>query len=189
MAAADSVASLYEATRGWGLIDHNLVAGDTQGAIGHRVRVRARVPRRSRAHGWLPMPGWTGEYEWQSWIAHEDMPCVIDPPDGLIVTANNRVVADDHPDYLCTDCHPPYRARRIRERACRRPCGALSRYVFDVGNWEASRWVVFHGVSGQPGAPHYADQNVPWSACRMVPMRYDWAGIAAAARDTLHLDP
>lgn len=33
----------------------------------------------------------------------------------LLVTANNRVVPDDHPDYLCTDCHPPYRAARIQK--------------------------------------------------------------------------
>jgi penicillin amidase len=62
--------------------------------------------------------------------------------------------------------------------------GALSRYVFDVGDWENSRWVVFGGVSGQPGSPHYADQTVPWTACQMVPMRYDWAGIAANAEST-----
>lgn len=111
MPQATSVAELYDATRGWGLIDHNLVAGDTAGSIGHLVR--ARVPRRPRENGWLPVPGWTGEHEWRDWIAHADMPCVIDPPGDVIVTANNRVVADSHPDYLCTDCHPPYRAERI----------------------------------------------------------------------------
>jgi penicillin amidase len=67
--------------------------------------------------------------------------------------------------------------------------GALSRYVFDVGDWESSRWVVFHGASGHPGSAHYADQNSPWSACRMVPMRYDWGGIAAAAESTQRLLP
>ncbi|WP_431272214.1 penicillin acylase family protein [Dankookia sp. P2] len=112
MARAGSVAALFEATRGWGLIDHNLVAADTAGAIGHLVR--ARVPRRGRENGWLPVPGWTGAHDWQGWV--EAMPVVIDPPGGVIVTANNRVVADDHPDYLCTDCHPAYRARRIAER-------------------------------------------------------------------------
>ncbi|ONG52330.1 hypothetical protein BKE38_14805 [Pseudoroseomonas deserti] len=114
MTQARTVAELYDATRGWGLIDHNLVAADTAGQIGHLVR--ARVPRRSAAHGWLPLPGWDPANDWQGWIAHEEMPQVIDPPEGLIVTANNRVVADDHPDYLCTDCHPPYRASRILER-------------------------------------------------------------------------
>lgn len=109
---ACSVAQLFEATRGWGLIDHNLVAADTQGGTGFLLR--ARVPRRGRENGWLPVPGWTGAHEWQGWIAHEDMPQVINPQGGILVTANNRVVPDDHPDYLCTDCHPPYRAQRVR---------------------------------------------------------------------------
>jgi len=119
MLGARSVPELFEATRGWGLIDHNLVAGDVGGRIGHLVR--ARLPRRPRANGWLPVPGWTGEGEWQGWIAHEDMPQVIDPPGGVIVTANNRVVADSWPDYLCTDCHPPYRAARIAALIAARP--------------------------------------------------------------------
>ncbi|WP_198370227.1 penicillin acylase family protein [Roseomonas rosulenta] len=111
MLRAQDVPSLFEATRGWGLIDHNLVAADTAGRIGHLVR--AMVPRRPRANGWLPVPGWTGEHEWQGWIPFEAMPRQIDPPGGVIVTANNRVVADGGADYLCTDCHPPTRARRI----------------------------------------------------------------------------
>lgn len=111
MLRAATVPALFDATRGWGLIDHNLVAGDTQGRIGHLVR--AMVPRRPRANGWLPVPGWTGEHEWDGWIPFESMPRQIDPADGVIVTANNRVVADGGPDYLCTDCHPPNRARRI----------------------------------------------------------------------------
>ncbi len=108
---AKTVADLFNATRGWGLIDHNLVAADTQNNTGFLLR--ARVPRRGRDNGWLPMPGWTGEYEWEGWIRHDDMPKTINPEGGIIVTANNRVVADDHPDYICTDCHPPYRAARI----------------------------------------------------------------------------
>jgi penicillin amidase len=114
MLRAESVAALYEATRGWGLIDHNLVAADAAGSIGHLVR--AMVPRRPRANGWLPVPGWTGAHEWQGWIPFEAMPRLIDPPDGVLVTANNRVAADGGADYLCTDCHPPHRARRILAR-------------------------------------------------------------------------
>jgi penicillin amidase len=110
MLRAGSVPELFEATRGWGLIDHNLVAGDVQGRIGHRVR--ALVPRRPRANGWFAVPGWTGEGEWDGYIPHDAMPEVIDPEGGTIVTANNRIVADGEP-YLCTDCHPPYRAARI----------------------------------------------------------------------------
>ena len=113
MMRASSVETLYEATREWGLIDHNLVAGDIDGRIGYRVR--AKVPRRSRANGWLPVPGWNGEHEWDGIVDWSRMPAAIDPPEGVIVTANNRVVEKGE-DYLCTDAMPPHRARRVWRR-------------------------------------------------------------------------
>lgn len=377
MLRAGSIDALYEATRGWGLIDHNLVAADTTGRIGNLVR--AIVPRRPRLNGWLPVPGWTGEYEWKGVIPWGDMPRAFDPPDGFLVTANNRVVADGHPDYLCTDCHPPYRARRIADRLAGLPAatvcdmssihadthsftacefiarlsrlpaldgpaaalrdlitgwdarmsagskaaaayartrlelarivlersglntvrrdpvsqvapgvvplnqiwwalpswlrvddtaflggwdwdralataleraagvddgktwselhhvrmahplsaafpqavkqleppghpvagdndtvmangcywassgltaayGAVARYVFDVGNWDDCAWVIFHGASGHPASPHYADQHSAWASAEMVPMLYDWSVIANAG-DRLILRP
>ncbi|MEO8280318.1 MAG: penicillin acylase family protein, partial [Ideonella sp.] len=62
MLSARSVDELFDSTRGWGLIDHNLVAADSNGQIGHLVR--AVIPNRSRLNGWLPVPGWTGEHDW-----------------------------------------------------------------------------------------------------------------------------
>ncbi len=67
--------------------------------------------------------------------------------------------------------------------------GALCRYVFDVGAWENCRWAVFAGASAHPGSPHYADQNATWSACQMVPMRYDWGAVERAAETTQRLRP
>jgi penicillin G amidase len=109
-----TVPELFASVDDWGLIDHNLVAADTAGHIGHRVR--GKVPARPRSNGWLPVPGWTGEYEWQGMLPPNAMPVSIDPPDNRIITANNRVVANDSGPYLCTDCHPPHRARRIAAR-------------------------------------------------------------------------
>ena len=375
MLCATTVPALFDATRGWGLIDHNLVAADTDGRIGHLVR--AMVPRRPRANGWLPVPGWLADHAWQGWIAAERMPRTIDPASGIIVTANNRVV-EDGAEYLCTDCHPPYRAQRIAALIAQSPAfavadaaslhadvlspnaalfqarlaamaeqpgptaavrrsllawdgrmdaasvaatqynawrraatailvqrsglgsaaahplgavapgvsaagqlwwtlpallraddtamldgwswadvlqaalaevaageparpwgeahrpqfrhplsasmpaaaqfdppsfpvggdgdtvmamgivpaagpaatyGALCRYVFDVGDWDNSRWAVFGGASGDPGSQHYADQAAPWSACQMVRMRYAWPGIEAAATARMALRP
>jgi penicillin amidase len=115
MLRARSVDSLFGAVRGWGLIDHNLVAADTGGHIGHLVR--AVIPRRPAVNGWLPVPGWTGDYEWDGMIPAGQMPRTDDPARGYLVTANNRVVTavPGTGDYFCTDAHPPHRARRIEE--------------------------------------------------------------------------
>jgi penicillin amidase len=115
MLRAGSVDALFQAVRGWGLIDHNLVAADTGGHIGHLVR--AMIPRRPAINGWLPVPGWTGDYEWDGMIAAGQMPRTDDPARGYLVTANNRVVTSipETGDYFCTDAHPPYRARRIEQ--------------------------------------------------------------------------
>src|SRR6478752_5306638 len=111
MLRAKSVEQLYEGTRGFALMDHNVVAGDTSGKIGHRVR--ALVPARPRSNGWLPVPGWTGEHEWNGMVPFEDMPHAIAPDGGIIVTANNRVVTPEREPYLSTDPMPPHRTRRI----------------------------------------------------------------------------
>lgn len=119
MLRADSVDALFLAVRGFGLIDHNLVAADTAGHIGHVVR--AVLPRRPPVNGWLPVPGWTGEYEWDGIVPAEQMPRVDDPPRGFLATANNRVVTaiPGTGDYFCTDASPPYRARRIEQLIAR----------------------------------------------------------------------
>jgi penicillin amidase len=178
MLRAGSVEALYEATRGWGLIDHNLVAADTTGRTGWQLR--ARVPRRGRENGWLPVPGWTGEHEWQGWIPHEEMPRLLDPATGFLVTANNRPVADDHPDYLCTDCHPPYRARRVAgllaEPELRSVAGAARIHADTLSqpaNEMQQRLAALEGLS--PPAEALRGELLDWDA-RME------AGSAAASR-------
>jgi penicillin amidase len=66
---------------------------------------------------------------------------------------------------------------------------SVARYVFDLGDWSRSAWVVPLGVSGHPGSPHYADQAAAWGECRLVPMRYDWSTIRAEAEAHQVLDP
>jgi len=66
---------------------------------------------------------------------------------------------------------------------------SVARYVFDLGDWEASGWVVPCGASGHPGHPHWADQLPAWTECRLLPMRYEWARIRGAAKSSLTLTP
>ncbi len=66
---------------------------------------------------------------------------------------------------------------------------SVARYVFDLGDWDRSAWVVPLGASGHPGSPHYADQAPVWAEARLLPMRYGWARIRAEAAGHQRLEP
>jgi penicillin G amidase len=91
----------------------NLVWADRHGSIGYKMM--GRVPRRKGDCPDLPKPGWTGEFEWEGWIPYEDLPELVDPPEGFIVTANNRVVDDGYPHHITSDWLDGYRAKRIEQ--------------------------------------------------------------------------
>ncbi|MFM1988663.1 MAG: hypothetical protein RJA99_1620 [Pseudomonadota bacterium] len=190
MLGARTVDGLFEATRGWGLIDHNLVAADTTGRIGHLVR--AIVPKRPRVNGWLPVPGWTGEHDWDGMIPWERMPRAFDPPRGYLASANNRIVADGGPDddYLCTDCHPPYRAARVEARLQALPRATLDDMLAIHGDAESLTAPVFQArlaalrldahepdVAARARLDALRRRIVDWDAT----MRADSAGAAAYA--------
>ena len=66
--------------------------------------------------------------------------------------------------------------------------GSVARYVFDLGDWTGSSWIVPLGASGHPGSPHYADQAQDWGEVRLRPMRYDWNHIRAEAESHQRLE-
>ena len=53
-----------------------------------------RIPIRSNGNGWLPVPGWTGEYDWTGFIPFADLPQRSNPASGHFVSANNKIVPD-----------------------------------------------------------------------------------------------
>jgi penicillin G amidase len=70
---------------------------------------------RANGDGMLPVPGWTGDYEWVDRIPFEDLPFAYNPPEGYIVSANNAVVGAEYPYLLTTGWDFGYRARRVVE--------------------------------------------------------------------------
>lgn len=66
---------------------------------------------------------------------------------------------------------------------------SVARYVFDLGDWNRSAWVVPLGSSGHPGSPHYADQATTWGEVHLLPMRYEWTQIRADAESQQTLEP
>ena len=89
----------------------NFVYADRSGKIAYIAP--GRIPIRKPGHsGAYPVPG-NGAWDWQGWIPFEALPRVEDPPEGYIVTANQKPVPKDYPYLLGVDWAEPYRAERI----------------------------------------------------------------------------
>lgn len=101
-----------EAARLFDVPAQNLLYADVEGNIGYQMP--GKIPRRASGHtGQIPVPGWTDEYEWQGYIPFEELPWVLNPDKGYIVTANNPVVGPDYPYNLIDIPALGYRAKRI----------------------------------------------------------------------------
>jgi penicillin amidase len=122
MQAAASVAGFIAATRGWISPMQNMVVADNEGHIG--VVSPGRVPLRRKDNdlmGMVPSPGWDARYDWSGWLPLDETPRRVDPADGVIVTANQRITPPGYPHYLTRDWALPYRADRIEQLLQSRP--------------------------------------------------------------------
>ena len=111
-AARDFVA-FREAARAFEVPSQNLVYADNSGNIGYQAP--GAIPVRRNGDGTLPLPGWTGEFGWERFLAFEELPWVLNPAEGMIVTANQRVLPPDSEPFLHVDVASGHRGARIVE--------------------------------------------------------------------------
>ena len=76
-----------------------------------------KVPIRADGddRGARPRSGSDGAHEWTGYIPTEQLPAQFDPPEGVIVTANNAAVDAGYPYFVAAEWDPGYRAARIAE--------------------------------------------------------------------------
>ena len=89
----------------------NLVYADVDGHIGYQAP--GRIPIRRLGDGRWPVPGWDPRYEWVRDIPYRQLPSVLDPKQGYIVTANQAVIGRKYPYRLTSDSAYGYRSQRI----------------------------------------------------------------------------
>jgi penicillin amidase len=103
-----------KAAEGFAVPSQNLLYADVDGNIGYQMP--GNIPLRAKDHdGMLPVPGWTGEYEWQGYIPFEELPYTLNPAEGYIIAANNAVVGSDYPYLISKEWDHGFRAQRILE--------------------------------------------------------------------------
>jgi len=101
------------AVSGWKSPEQNWVYADVDGNIGYTAS--GNIPVRRSGQGLLPTPGWTGEGAWERFLAFSELPRAFNPPEGFIVTANNRIIGSEYPFFITSSPALPYRAKRIRQ--------------------------------------------------------------------------
>ncbi len=89
----------------------NITYADVDGNIAFIAA--GRIPIRKKGDGSVPVPGWSGEYDWSGFVPFAELPQVENPPSGRIVSANHRVTPPGYRWHLTHDWAAPYRAARI----------------------------------------------------------------------------
>ncbi len=132
MNRAETCDAFREALRQWVAPVQNMVYADTEGNIGYSFP--GRVPIRAKGDGRVPVPGWTGEYEWTGYIPFDELPHQRNPASGMIVSANNRVADDSYPYFISREYGMGDRAEQITALLASMPAvdvPAIQRMHFD----------------------------------------------------------
>lgn len=101
------------ALKTYGGASQNFVYADTKGNIGWQIA--GRIPIRKTGSGAVPYNGATDEGAWTGFIPFNELPFLYNPPEGFIVTANQRTVGTNYKyvEIMSRDAATPWRARRI----------------------------------------------------------------------------
>ncbi len=114
MAQADNWLDFLAAVRSFHAPQQNVVYGDVEGNIGFispgRVPIQAKE---NKVMGTMPQPGWEKKYDWQGLIPFAELPRSYNPQDGIIATANHKIVDDSYPHHITFDWAAGFRAKRI----------------------------------------------------------------------------
>ena len=91
----------------------NMLYADVDGNIGWVVA--GMTPIRKGWHGLLPVPGDSGEYEWQGFLDPALLPRSYNPATKSIVTANHNILPPGYMQELQYEWAPSIRADRIKQ--------------------------------------------------------------------------
>ena len=110
-----NTATSYEEFRAavakWDIAAQNVVYADIEGNIAYHST--GEIPVRASGEGLYPVPGWTSGYEWTGVVPFEEMPSMLNPPDGFIQSANQPVLRPGSEPLIGIDADYGYRGARI----------------------------------------------------------------------------
>jgi penicillin amidase len=111
---AQTQTEFVEGLRRWKLPSENMVYADVEGNIGWLAA--ALTPVRPHGDGLLPVPGATDKYQWNGFVAYDQLPQTVNPPEQFIATANHNILPENYRHQIAYEWAPDYRYDRIEER-------------------------------------------------------------------------
>jgi penicillin G amidase len=111
MNSAQNWADFTAALSRFGGATQNVVYADIQGNIAYHAA--GWIPIRKSGTGATPISGADGSHDWIGYIPFDQLPGSFNPSNGIIGTANARVVPDTYPHFLANQWGSPYRTERI----------------------------------------------------------------------------
>lgn len=109
-------ASSWDEFRGalahWQTPSLNVLYADVDGNVGYQMV--GTVPVRAQGEGLVPSPGWTNRYDWAGVVPFDDLPCALNPADGVWASANQDPRKGSSYFYS-REFVDPARYRRIRQ--------------------------------------------------------------------------
>ncbi len=143
LARAGTWTEFVGAVRRFSAPAQNFVYADVDGNIGYAMS--GLLPVRHESLGIMPVPGAVTSTDWLGSIDVNELPAVLNPPTGQIVTANNEV--DRALRYEPTqDWVAPFRAQRILALLAETPrldVEAMARIQADITSLSAD-WILKH---------------------------------------------
>jgi penicillin G amidase len=120
--------SFTESLKDFGSPQQNIIYADVDGHIGFYTA--GAMPVRKAGDGRLPVPGWSGDYDWTGMLPFDELPHGLDPASSRFVNANNKVIAPDYPHHVTTQgWDEPYRAVRIESLLNETPQAGLDSFA------------------------------------------------------------
>jgi penicillin amidase len=113
---------------------------DVDGHIGYQLI--GQLPAR-KGDGQMPVPGWTGEYDWTGVLPLDANPSLLDPSSGVIVNSNDRPTQDPHNAAYVGEWDPGFRATYIAQRLARiakADLSAMRAIQTDYTSTPVARW-------------------------------------------------
>ncbi|HEX5105311.1 MAG TPA: penicillin acylase family protein [Pirellulaceae bacterium] len=114
VARAQNHEQFLKALEGWHIPCLNFMYADVEGNIGWVAA--AHTPIRKNWDGLLPVPGASGDYEWQGFLPVSKLPQAFNPPQHWLATANHNILPPGYPHQIAYEWAGPQRFQRVQTR-------------------------------------------------------------------------